>query len=178
MKLSPRGKAFIQRFEGFRSEPYWDYAGFSVGYGHLIRAGEEYLMNGVTRAQAEDLFDKDVERFERAVNAGTTRPLSQPEFDSLVSWAYNVGEGRAAPGANQSDLMKLINKNAPLETIGRFWKSAYTTAGGVLNNGLVDRRKQEFDMFASGHKRLRWYEWAIIIASIGTIIYLVWRHLR
>lgn len=57
-------KNSIKHSEGLYLQPYLDPPGntnnqYSVGYGHLIKKGEEELMNGVTKEQAEQIFDKD-----------------------------------------------------------------------------------------------------------------------
>ena len=61
-----------------------------LGMATKFNSGEDFS-NGVTRVQADALFSTDVARFESAVNLAINVPLSQSQFDSLVSFSYNVG---------------------------------------------------------------------------------------
>ena len=58
MKISQAGIDLIKKFEGFSAKPYMDEGdGWTVGYGHLFKAGEDPYP--VTREQAEDLLRGD-----------------------------------------------------------------------------------------------------------------------
>lgn len=97
MKTSSAGRALIKSFEGLRLKPYYCSAGkLTIGYGSTgahVRAGMV-----LTPQQADDLLAKDLIRFEAAVLAlfparkeGDPAPLTQNQFDALVSFAFNVG---------------------------------------------------------------------------------------
>lgn len=45
----------------------------------------------VTRGEAEDIFARDLAPFEAAVNGAATVPVTQDQFDALVSLAFNIG---------------------------------------------------------------------------------------
>lgn len=95
MKISQRGKEFIKSLEGLELRAYPDPATggapWTAGYGHTgadVKPGMT-----VTQAMADAWFDKDVEKFESGVSALLTAPTTQPQFDAMVSLAYNIGLG-------------------------------------------------------------------------------------
>jgi GH24 family phage-related lysozyme (muramidase) len=89
-------KFSIKRSEDLRLESYPDVGGRSIGYGHLIKEGEEYLLKGkITREKAVQLFERD---YQDAVKSAKRLP----GFDNLDDFAksvvidmmYNMGEER------------------------------------------------------------------------------------
>lgn len=91
MKTSPEGLHFIAAEEGFVDHVYKDTSGYdTIGYGHRVMPGEVFEVP-MTQQQALDLKQKDLRRFEAAVN--TLYGVPQEHFDALVSFAYNVGVG-------------------------------------------------------------------------------------
>src|ERR1700756_2482697 len=111
-EVSDAGLHFIGRYEGFRSELYDDPAGnCTIGFGHLVHLGPTdgseapELCAGITRQQALELLRTDAHTAAEAVRTRVTVPLSQPQFDALVSFAFNVGAGAFAG----STLLRLLN---------------------------------------------------------------------
>ena len=65
-------------------------------------------------------------------------------FNSLVSFAYNVGTGNFS----SSTLLKKVNRNPDDLTIkDEFLK--WNKAGGKVLNGLTNRRNEEADLYFS-----------------------------
>lgn len=92
MKTSERGLALIKLFEGFRAQAYLDGGGvWTIGYGHTIDVGPGDVC---TQGQAEVWLAEDIQDAETAVNRAVTVPLTQNEFDALVSIVFNVGPGK------------------------------------------------------------------------------------
>ncbi len=59
--ISQSGIELIKKYEGFKGDIYRCPAGKdTIGYGHLIKKGEEYRK--ITRAKAEELLKSDVQR--------------------------------------------------------------------------------------------------------------------
>ena len=148
---SDAGLRFIGRFEGFRGTLYDDPAGnCTIGFGHLVHVGPTdgseppELCAGITRQQALELLRVDAHAAAEAVRAQVTVPLSQPQFDALVSFAYNVGPAAFAG----STLVRLLNaggyRAVPVQL------ARWTMAGGRRLPGLVRRRSAEGRLFARG----------------------------
>lgn len=138
MNISSSGILKLQKLEGLSLKPYRDQGGlWTIGYGHLIQPGENYLMQGITDSQAHDLFVKDLVPFVARVNHYITAPLTQDQFDALVIWDFNTGR------IHNSTLSKLINTGATMKDIVTFWLNNYVTASGVPSPGLQKRRAFE-----------------------------------
>jgi lysozyme len=90
-------------------------------------------------ADANSELIKSLEGRELTVSKKIKIPITQNQFDSLVSYTYNTG--------GSDTLFKLINKKAPEEQIRKWFETKYITANGVRLQGLVRRRKAESDLF-------------------------------
>lgn len=150
VELSPRGRAFIKQEEGFEPKAYKDgvvggIQMYSIGYGHQIVPGDGLNKNSVITAEhAGRLFDADVASREKAVRLNVTAPLSQAQFDALVSLAYNIGIG----AFKTSTLLKRLNEGNYTEALARFHE--WNKSGGKVHPVLVGRRQREANMFAEG----------------------------
>jgi len=147
--ISDAGVNFIGRFEGLRLQKYNDAAGHcTIGYGHLVHRGacvDVDYPNGITQEQALELLRTDAATAVAAVNRQITVPLSQTQFDALVSFVYNLGEG----SFQSSTLRTRINNNSTNEQI-RAEFLRWNRAGGRVLAGLTDRRTSEADLFING----------------------------
>lgn len=90
--------AIIKQMEGFAKHPYWDVSQWTVGYGTRCPADklEEYRQREITQAEAEALLREFMEYFENKVRKFAIEydlPLNQYQFDALVSFTFNRGEG-------------------------------------------------------------------------------------
>jgi lysozyme len=141
MKLSDGARKMIQMHEGYVDHVYLDPAGHAtIGWGHLIRPGESFPKT-ITREQATELFDADVEIAEKAVRKLVLVSLTQGQFDALVDFVFNLGQGRLA----SSTLLRLLNAGnydgAGLEL------HRWVMAGGKKLAGLVRRREDAFNLW-------------------------------
>jgi len=143
-RMSARGLALLQEHEGFSPTPYRDFEGnWTIGYGHLIRAGESFT--SLTPEQALELLAADVREAEDAVNAVVSVPLTQSQFDALVSFAFNVGAG----AFRGSTLVKRLNAGeyaAVPEELQR-WKFITQNGQKVESSILAKRRVAESALF-------------------------------
>jgi len=137
--ITQHGLNLIKQFEGFSSHIYLDAAGLpTIGYGHLLHVGEaEMFKNGITESVAQALLIKDVLRAEQAVLRLITVPLTNGQFDALVSFTFNLGAG----ALQRSTLRRKVNleehADVPTEFLRWVW------AGGKKLVGLAKRRKAE-----------------------------------
>ena len=141
MKTSENGIELIKKFEGFRATPYKDIAGYpTIGYGHLILKGE--VFGAISSMEADRLLRQDVaDKAEKFVNDLVKVPLTQNEFDALVSFTFNLG-GMALKG---STLLKLLNAGQKEKVPGEFLK--WDIAGGHPSSSLLQRRQKEAELF-------------------------------
>ena len=141
MRMSPDGLKFLMKAEGVVTHIYKDAAGLpTIGVGHLIRKGEDFS-KGLTTSEAMDLLAKDLVRFEEVINATVTVPLTQNQYDTLVSFAFNVGDG----AFQKSTLLKKLNKGDYKAIPAQLMR--WTKAGGQTLSGLVARRRSESDLW-------------------------------
>ncbi len=162
MRISDKGIDMLKRFEGYvklgdKHVIYDDKTGkpvdvneplprgATIGYGHLITQGENFR-NGISEAKATELLRADIAIAERAVKNNITVPLSQNQYDALVSLAYNIGAKNFAT----STVVKYINNpnfhSSVYPNLESAWK-AWNKSGGRIMTGLSNRRHQEWDMF-------------------------------
>lgn len=136
--------ALIKRFEGLKLQAYQDSVGiWTIGYG-TTRINGVPVQPGmtITQQQAEQYLLDDLNRdFVPAVHTSTRALVTQSMFDSLCSFAYNVGGGNL----RKSTLLKDLNSNKYLDAAAGF--SQWNKAGGVVLQGLVNRRIAEKDLF-------------------------------
>ena len=115
--------------------------GATIGYGHLVKPGEDFT-NGITERQAIALLRSDIATAERAVQDNITAHMSQPQYDALVSLAYNIG----ASGFKNSTVVKYINNpdfhSSVYSDLESAWK-AWNRTQGKVSNGLINRRQNE-----------------------------------
>lgn len=140
MKTSNAGLSLIKGFEGFRAKAYVCPAGvLTIGYGHTgpdVKPGMT-----ITETRGTELLAQDVSRFERAVDKFVKVPLSQNQYDALVSFTYNVGEGKL----QSSTLLKKLNAKDYAGAAAQF--DRWNKGGGKVLAGLVRRRAAERKMF-------------------------------
>lgn len=140
--ITQQGLELIKHFEGFRAEIYHDTAGYpTIGYGHLIREGEDFA-GGITEAQAEALLTKDVITAERAVLRLIDVPLTDGQFNALVSFTFNLGSG----ALQSSTLRRKVNREEHISVPHELLRWVF--AGGRKLLGLVRRREAEAETYS------------------------------
>lgn len=135
MQISEEGKNLIKKFEGCELEAYKCAAGvWTIGYGHIKTAVEGMKID---QATANELFDEEIVEYENYVNTAVTVPLSQNQFDAIVSWVFNLGNGNLL----SSTMLKVINSgdHAGVPAQIKRWNKA----GGKVLEGLIRRREAE-----------------------------------
>ncbi|HEV2133810.1 MAG TPA: lysozyme [Terracidiphilus sp.] len=143
MQLSNAGLNLIRQSEGFRAQVYNDAAGLpTIGYGHKLRPGESFP-NGITETQAEQLLAADAGIAGQAVERLVTVPLTQGQFDALVDFCFNLGQGRLAGSTLLRDL------NAGDYDAARQQLLLWDHSGTQVLPGLQARRQAEFNLWGS-----------------------------
>lgn len=140
MKISEKGLGLIRSFEGLELKSYKDSIGIlTIGYGSTGSHVKSGMV--ITKEEAEDLLKQDVSRFESGVNNLVKVPLTQNQFDALVSFSFNLGLGNL----KSSTLLKKLNISDYSGAANEFLR--WNRAGGKVLNGLTRRRQAEKDMF-------------------------------
>lgn len=109
MRTSATGRALIEAREGRRLSAYRDSMGvLTIGIGHTGRMSPPSVMPGMTisEAQCDAMLAADLAPVEEAVNTAVRVPLSQNEFDALVSLGFNIG----TPALRRSRVIAQINR--------------------------------------------------------------------
>jgi len=147
MKIGQKGLALIKEFEGWYSKPYLDPVGIAtIGYGFT------YYLPGRTKVTLKDkplskeegavMLIDILANYEKDVLRMVKKPLTQNQFDALVSFTYNLG----GTNLSQSTLLKKVNKNPNDPSIAtEFMK--WVNAGGKPFSGLIRRRKAEAELY-------------------------------
>lgn len=137
MLTSKKGLDMIKEFEGCVLHAYDDGTGtLTIGYGHTK---DVYAGQTITQDEAEKLLLDDVHTFEIHVTKyDRIYHWTQSEFDALVSFAFNIG--------SIEQLTQNGTRNK--KTIAEYMLK-YVYAGGVKLDGLVTRRKKEYELFTS-----------------------------
>lgn len=140
MKISKQGLSLIKKHEGYRSSAYLCPANvWTIGYGHTKTAKEGMKIN---EERALKLLQDDVEEFEKAINRENL-DLEQHEFDTLVSFVFNVGIG----AFRKSTLLRKIKEGRKADVPAQLMR--WTKAGGRELPGLVKRRRDEAELWRS-----------------------------
>lgn len=143
MRTSQRGIDLIKEFEGYSERVYMCAGGkYTIGYGHTrgVEPGDT-----CTREQAEEYLRQDLQDAEETVLALITVPLTQNQFDALVSLVYNIGSGNFC----NSTIRRIINlKINDINEYRKAWLMWIKSKGKVLK-GLERRRVAEFNLFCS-----------------------------
>lgn len=146
MRTSQEGVDLIKHFEGCRLEAYLCPSNvWTIGYGHTkgVKEGDT-----IDQEAAEAYLIEDLEEFERHVLRLVEIPLTQNQFDALVSWTFNLGPGNL----KTSTLLNRINYG-PLSDVP-FQIQRWTRSNGTVLAGLVKRRAAEAALW----QNLNWRE--------------------
>jgi len=141
MFLSESGKDAIKAFEGLYLSAYRCPAGvWTIGWGCTegVHEGQTISMD-----TAEQLLNHELTKFESAVNRLVEVPLSQNQFDALVSFSFNCGVG----ALERSTLLKKLNAGNYASVPSEL--ARWTHGGGKVLPGLVKRRRIEAQMWTS-----------------------------
>lgn len=161
--INQAGLDLIKRFEGILDgdpttanlDPYLDPVGiWTIGWGHAIRVGNDFLRGsanrararalypgGITMEQAEKLLQGDVLDKCRDVEAMIKVQVTDNQYAALVSFAFNLGPANL----QKSTLLRKLNAGDFEGAANEFGK--WNKAGGKVLRGLTLRREAEATLF-------------------------------
>lgn len=141
--ITEDGLRMIRRFEGFSAVPYLCPAGYlTVGYGHVVKNPTAFRQP-ITEDEAVRILSVDVETAERAVLRLISVPLTDGQFDALVSFTFNLGAGALQRSTLRRKVNREEHEDVPAEFLRWIW------AGGKKLNGLIRRRQAEAALYQS-----------------------------
>lgn len=146
-KSSQRLIDLIKKFEGCKLTAYKCPAGiWTIGFGSTYYANGTRIKEGdtITLEQANKLLADTLTPYEKFVDANTRDDVSQGQFDALVDFAYNCGNGNL----KSSTLLKKVNANPNDPSIKNEF-AKWTKAAGKELKGLVNRRNAEIELYYS-----------------------------
>ncbi|WP_230328915.1 pesticin C-terminus-like muramidase [Serratia sp. YC16] len=107
-------------------------------------AKENHNLVVLTDTQETELLKFIVPAYERAVRNKILVPLTQQEFDALVSFAYN-------PGGRLNNVAAFINQSKISDAMTEIKRAI--TSGGKVMKGLINRRNYEVELYLNGNYR-------------------------
>lgn len=156
MNCSDNLVQLLTAWEGISLTLYKDSGGEpTIGIGHLLtkseRASGKIYINSVphrysqplTFQQCKQLLLQDLKPVIQAVSNYVTVPLTQNQFDSLVSFTFNVGINAFI----NSTLLKVLNNGQHIKVPEQMRRWVHDN--GKVVQGLVNRRRKEIKLFTS-----------------------------
>jgi len=156
MNISEHGIKLLALWEGLKTHIYLDAVKLpTIGVGHLLTKKEldckVIIINNVcidiakeiTKEQALQLFYQDLQGFVKNVNNKVTVKLNQNQFDTLVSFSFNIG----VTAFNNSTLLKKLNNGEYKEVSTQLKR--WNKAQGKVIAGLINRRNKEIALWNS-----------------------------
>lgn len=133
-------------FEGYKAKAYLCPAGVvTIGFGSTMYQDGRKIKIGdtINENQGEELLMWELKNKSNAIHGLT---INQNQFDSLLSFVYNLGVGAFAKSTLRKKI--LINPNDPTIKV-EFMKWNKARVGGQLMElkGLTRRREAEAEMY-------------------------------
>lgn len=147
---------FVKSYEGFSATAYYDGTGYTdaqltIGYGTTKVSTPDAFANGTsstcTEAEACVWLKQEINKMAATIKDkldanGVT--LNQNQFDALCSFSYNCGTSALF----NSTLWKNIISGVRDSTLKDNF-TVWSKAGGKTMQGLLNRRTEEYEMFAN-----------------------------
>ena len=146
MIVSKNGLDLIKEFESFKSKPYLcPSQKATIGFGSTYYPdGKKVTLQDkeITEEKAFEILEYIANKdFGSNINKVVKVPLNQNQFDALVSFAYNIGNGNF----NSSTLLIWLNQGNYKEASVQLLR--WDKSKGIVLNGLTKRRKAEKALF-------------------------------
>ena len=158
MNVSPKAIEMIKHHEGVRFKPYQCPAKlWTIGVGHVLYPNQIKILlaergayalhpedsRTFTKEEVDAILRADLARFEKGVATYCPVPLTQGQFDALVSFSFNVGLGTLQRSTLRQKVIRGDMAGAAEELL------KYCMAGGKILKGLQNRRIDERAVFLS-----------------------------
>jgi lysozyme len=146
MTCSPAAINLIKQFESLRLDAYLCPAGvWTVGWGHTAGVREGLR---ITEDLAEEFLRRDVDDVEQGLGSVVRVPLTQGQYDALVSLCFNLCGGALRLPAIAPHLVARINEGDYAHAADELLD--IDRANGRVLPGLKRRRIAERALFLAG----------------------------
>ncbi|MBN2729807.1 MAG: lysozyme [Bacteroidales bacterium] len=148
MRISERGFLFVKKFEAnpkgdYYPQPYSAGDGkMTIGWGHVIKPGEHFTT--ITQEEADRILEEDLEEAAYYINYYITVPLSQNQYDALISYVFNAGTGNVFHSKDGEDRQFMIKLNQG------DYSGACNEIDVVSAKGHIERRRRERILWTYG----------------------------
>ncbi len=144
--ISNDGIEFIKKYEKCALTAYRDANGYSIGYGH--HGSDVYNGMTITKAQADEYFRKDINKFKDCVKRLIEAlpyeyEFSQGFIDGLYSLVYNCGETGVKNSTFYQRLLKCRVSNGVMNESDFNYTIAGVKVSKISAPGHVKRRHAE-----------------------------------
>lgn len=141
LAVNQAGRDFITREEGEVLHTYRCPAGvLTIGVGHTGPDVHEHMV--ITHLESQALLSKDLAHFSYWVQHLVKVALTQNQFNALLSFTYNLGEGALA----KSSLLHLVNTGADRYAISAAWR-LWDKVNGAPSVDILRRRLREAALY-------------------------------
>lgn len=143
LTLSKTGLKLIKAYEGYRPVDRILVSGQRVvGYGHRLYDDKPRQLS---KADAEALLISDLRAYEDMINENVYSPLTQGQFDALVSFAFNIGPKAFLA----SETLHAMNNGRPLDAANALdvWRKSTVNGKTYIIDALMRRRTAEKALF-------------------------------
>jgi lysozyme len=145
LALSAAGATFLAKHEGEVRRVYLDPVGIPTScVGHTRTARLEDVGKPLSAAVCARLLQEDTRVAQAGVGRLVKQPVTQGQYDALVSFVFNVGEG----AFGRSTLLRKLNAGDCRGAADEFPR--WNQARGRVLPGLVTRRAEERTLFLQG----------------------------
>jgi len=162
MKISSNGINFIKNEEckkdaegkiicplqAYPATPQEEKEGiYTIGYGNTFYSDGKKVKKSdkITQQQADELFANTIHEFESKLQPMLTMPLTQNQYDAIVSLVYNIGLSAFVNSTILKDLHAGNYNKAAMDFTSWIYQH------GKVLHGLVDRRNRERALFYEDH---------------------------
>ena len=143
MQISKSGLDLIKSFEGYiATDRYLINGQHVVGYGHLINNNSP---KHLSLEEAEAVLIADLEPYADMINDVVHAPMTQNQFDALMSLAFNIG----IEAFTESDVLRALNNGRILDAANGFdiWRKTTINGKTYIVDALMRRRTAEKALF-------------------------------
>ena len=145
LKTSTAGIDLIKQFESLQLEAYLCPAHvWTIGWGHTsgVQPGQR-----ITQAEADALLETDIAAVERTLPKTVHAPLTQGQWDALVSLCFNLKGGAQGLARIAPKLVAKLNSGDSSGAANELLD--INRANGQVLPGLTRRREAERTLFLS-----------------------------